>query len=79
MRTTKLLTALATVLLLAACASPLETVKEKAKQESFTLLLEAVVRTAQAESASNGQEVVTLDDVARAIDEFPGNGLDVAQ
>lgn len=78
MRNLKLLTAAVAVLLLAACESPFEAVKEKAKQESFTALLEAVVRTAGALGASQGQELVTVDDIARAVEEFPGNGLEVA-
>jgi len=77
MRNLKLLTTAVAVLLLAACENPLETVKEKAKQESFTALLEAVERTAGALSASQGQEIVTVDDIARAVEEFPGNGLEV--
>jgi hypothetical protein len=77
MRNLKLLTAAVAVLLLAACKSPFEAVKESTKQESFTALLETVIRAAGALSASYGQERVTVDDITSAVEEFPGNGLEV--
>lgn len=33
--------------------------------------------TAGALSASHGQDLITVDDIARAVEEFPGNGLEV--
>lgn len=77
MRNLKLLPVLASVLLLAACESPFETVTERARTEGFTALLEAVERTAEALSASKGQDGATIDDIVTAVAEFPGNGLEV--
>jgi len=55
----------------------LRTGQSRAQLDSFTVLLEAVERTAGALSASKGQDGVTLDDIVMAVAEFPGNGLEV--
>lgn len=63
-------------LLLTGCENPLDTAREEARTKSFTLLLEAVARTADAIRASEGGDVVDTDALLDAFAEFPGNGFE---